>query len=100
MTNFELLARSENLGKITRDFKSALDVFDDKAINEVRNIRQATNANGLAGDTAEDIRREIEKNLREMEKQVELLKNLSDRLEGKAVQYDKLVAVLRSAGNQ
>jgi|GEM_PF-3212460 len=96
MNKNEIMAAYEDMGKIVRNFKFALQKFVSESNEHTAQIRSQLKNNGFyGGDVNEAAKQTINNNITNLEKQTEMFTDLADRLEQKAVQYDKFLAVLR-----
>ena len=99
MTGTELVAKSENLKEITQDFRVAVENFVKISRSQVDMIRKATKNNGIEGNsTPEEIRKKVEEKLKDAEKQLANLDNLSQELKSTEEKYSNIITALRNVG--
>lgn len=92
-----IIAKNENLGRITRSFMKAIEVFNGSAEKEITQVRAAYRGNGLEGETADAIAASIEEQVKDIERNIGELNNLHDHLDEKAAGYDRLIALMKKA---
>ena len=91
----EIIAKNENLAQITRNFMKAIEDFNESAGKEITQVRAAYRSNGLEGETADAIAASIEEQVKDIEKNINELNRLHADLDGKAVLYDKMIALMK-----
>ena len=101
MSTHDIVAKSTELGKLTRAFIASLDEFTDNIDGEISRIDGAVSSAGTAGWSGElydDFRDTMNDRLANLRALSQRAVNISQRLEECALTYDKIVDFYRKAG--
>ena len=97
----DIVAKSTELGKLTRAFIASLDEFTDNIDGEISRIDGAISTagtNGWSGELYDSFRETMGERLTNLRNLSQRAGNISSRLEECAQAYDRIVDFYRRAG--
>lgn len=97
----DIIAKSTELGKLTRSFISSLDEFTDNIDGEISKIDGAVSTagtNGWSGELYDAFSETMSARLGELRSLSRRAVSISERLEECAATYDQIVEFYRRAG--
>ena len=97
----DIIAKSTELGKLTRSFISSLDEFTDNIESEISRIDGAVTTagtGGWSGEIYEAFSETMNDRLSSLRSLARRASSISERLEECAVTYDRIIEFYRRAG--
>ena len=101
MSSHDIIAKSTELGKLTRAFIASLDEFTDNIDGEISRIDGAISTagtNGWSGELYDAFSESMGERLSNLRALSRKAVSISERLEECAVAYDRIVDFYRRAG--
>ena len=101
MNAHDIVAKSTELGKLTRSFIASLDTFTENVGDEIKRIDGAivgANSAGWSGELYDEFKATFDERLQIIRNLANRADALSDKLEECAEKYDVIVDYYRKAG--
>lgn len=97
MSASEIIAKNENLHKITLEEKEGIDDYISQVKAAINIISGQINSMMANGDTIDDIKEILREDVSQLNNDLRRLENLSQQLQSKAEGYERYLNILRKA---
>lgn len=96
----KLIARTEDLGRVTRNFASSLETYSMDVDAAINSILSCTRNNGWTGGLADQYDESLKTKLDELKKIANQMMEKKTDLEEKANKYDEFIRTLRTVAQK
>lgn len=97
MSASEIIAKNENLHKITLEEKEGIDDYISQVKAAINIISGQISSMMANGDTIDDIKEILKEDISQLNSDLRRLENLSQQLQSKADGYERYLNILRKA---